>query len=91
LSLSSDVYHGERWDTEEVRNAVKAANTLGLNVGVIAVKYPDANVSCPNEIEGAKVNLWELMYRGRASLTLTEKANKKPWHEFTESRARDNR
>lgn len=84
LSFSSDLYHGERWEIEEVRNAVKAANALDLKVGVIAVKYPDADFPCPKEIEGAEVGLWELMYRGRASLKLTEKASKKSWHEFTE-------
>ena len=84
LSLSSDLYHGERWEIEEVRNAIKAANALDVKVGVIAVKYPDADAPCPNEIEGAKVGFWELMYRGRASSKLAEKADKKPWHEFTE-------
>ena len=83
LSLSSDLYHGERWEIEEVRNAIEAAKTLGIKVGVIAVKYPNADVPCPSEIEGAKVGLWELMYRGRASSKLVEKASKKPWHELT--------
>jgi len=83
LSLSSDIYHGESWEIEDVRNAVRAANTLNVNVGVIAVKYPNAETPCPSEIEGVKVDLWELMYRGRASSKLTEKTSKKPWREFT--------
>jgi len=83
LSLSSDLYHGENWEIEEVKNAVKAANALNIKVGVIAVKFPDAKVPCPSEIEGAKVDSWELMYRGRAFSKLTEKASKKPWREFT--------
>jgi hypothetical protein len=83
LSLSSDLYHGESWEIGEVKNAVKAANALNMKVGVIAVKYKDTEVPCPNNIEGAKVDLWELMYRGRAFSKLTEKANKKPWREFT--------
>jgi MoaA/NifB/PqqE/SkfB family radical SAM enzyme len=83
LSLSSDLYHGESWETEEVKNAVKAANALNMKVGVIAVKYKDTEVPCPNNIEGAKVDLWELMYRGRAFSKLTETASKKPWREFT--------
>ncbi len=62
---------------------MKAANALNMKVGVIAVKYPNTEVPCPNEIEGAKIDLWELMYRGRAFSKLTEKANKKPWREFT--------
>jgi len=83
LSLSSDLYHGENWEIEEVRNAVKAAKTLNIKVGIISVKYPDAESPCPSEIEEAKVGLWELMYRGRAFSKLTEKTRKKPWREFT--------
>jgi organic radical activating enzyme len=83
LSLSSDFYHGESWETAEVKNAVKAANALNMKVGILAVKYPNTDVSCPNEIEGAKVGLSELMYKGRAFSELTEKVTKKPWREFT--------
>jgi MoaA/NifB/PqqE/SkfB family radical SAM enzyme len=83
LSLSSDLYHGENWEIGEVKNAVMAANALNIKAGVIAVKYKDTEVPCPNNIEGAKVDLWELMYRGRAFSKLTEKANKKSWREFT--------
>lgn len=83
LSVSSDFYHGERWTTDQVRNAVKAANTLKMKTGIIAIKYPKTDIPCPNEIEGAKVGLSELMYRGRAALELTGEAEKKPWYEFT--------
>jgi hypothetical protein len=83
LTLSSDLYHGEDWETREVKNAVKAANTLGMKTGILAIKYPDAETPCPSEIEGAKMGLYELMYKGRAFSKLTEKAAKKPWREFT--------
>ena len=83
LSLSSDFYHGENWETAEVKNAVKAANSLNMKVGILTVKYPNTEVPCPNEIEGAKVGLSELMYKGRAFSELTEKVTKKPWREFT--------
>ena len=83
LGLSSDFYHGESWEIGEVKNAVKAANDLNMKVGVIAVKYKDTEVPCPREIEGAKVGLSELMYKGRAFSELTEKVTKKPWCEFT--------
>ena len=83
LSLSSDFYHGESWEVEQVRHAVKAANALNIEAGVIAVKYLQTEAPCPKEIEGVKVDLWELMYKGRAFSKLTERANKKPWREFT--------
>lgn len=83
LTLSSDLYHGDSWETELVRNAVKAANALNIKTSILAVRFPDAEKPCPSEIEGAKVGLWDLMFKGRASEKLTEKASKKPWHEFT--------
>jgi len=83
LSLSSDLYHAGSWERKEVRNAVKAAKTLNMKVGVIAVKFPTPEIPCPSELEGQKVSLWELMYKGRAASKLTEKSNKKPWREFT--------
>jgi MoaA/NifB/PqqE/SkfB family radical SAM enzyme len=83
LSLSSDLYHGESWEIEEVKNAVEAAHALNIKVGVISVKYTSAEIPCSNEIAGAKVSFWELMHRGRACSKLTEKTDKKPWREFT--------
>ena len=82
LSLSSDLYHGESWQIEEVRNAVKAANDLGMKVSILSIKYPKAEALCPSEIEGAKVGLYELMYKGRAVSELVEEADKKSWREF---------
>jgi len=83
LSLSSDLYHGESWQIEEVKNAVKAANSLNMKVGILSIKYPKAETACPREIEGAKVGLYELMYKGRAASELAKEADKKSWREFT--------
>lgn len=89
LGLSSDLYHGENWQIEEVQNAVKAANDLNMKVGILSIKYPKAETSCPSEIEGAKVGLYELMYKGRAASKLAQEADKKPWREFTECPCED--
>lgn len=83
LSLSSDLYHGDSWEIEEVKNAVKAANALSVKAGVISVKHPNIEAPSLSQIEGVKVDFWELMYRGRAVSKLAEKASKKPWREFT--------
>jgi len=83
LSLSSDLHHGESWAIEEVKNAVKAANELSMKVGILSIKYPKAEAPCPKEIEGAKVGLSELMYKGRAVSELAPDAEKKAWREFT--------
>jgi MoaA/NifB/PqqE/SkfB family radical SAM enzyme len=83
LSLSSDLHHGEEWLTEEAKNAVKAAETLGIKTGVISVKKPGTETPTQSKIDGTKVDFWDLMYRGRATSKLADKAEKKPWHEFT--------
>ena len=83
LSLSSDLYHGESWQIEEVKNAAKAANSLSMKAGILSIKYPKAETACPKKIEGAKVGLNELMYKGRAASKLAEEADKKHWREFT--------
>lgn len=83
LTFSSDLYHGESWEPEEVKNAVRAAKALSVRAGILTIKYPDAETPPPSEIEGVKVGLWELMLRGRAFSKLVEKVSKKPWHEFT--------
>jgi MoaA/NifB/PqqE/SkfB family radical SAM enzyme len=82
LSLSCDLYHGQEWESEEVKNAAKAAKDLEIKAGIISVKQPNL-ASNIKEIEGAKVSSWELMYKGRAFKKLIDKASKKPWREFT--------
>ena len=85
LTLSSDLYHGETWAIEEVKNAVRAAKQLGLKAGILSIKYPKAEAPCPKTIEGVKVGLYDLMYKGRAAAELAPDAEKKKgWREFTE-------
>ncbi|MEM0008308.1 MAG: radical SAM protein [Candidatus Bathyarchaeia archaeon] len=83
LSLSSDPYHGEGWITGEVKNAVNAAKALNMKVGIMVIKCPYAEAPCPTEVDGVKVGLYELMYRGRACSKLAGKADKRCWREFT--------
>ena len=55
-----------------------------MKVEILAIKYPKAKAPCPSDIEGAKVGLYDLMYKGRAASKLAEEADKKSWREFTE-------
>ncbi|MEM3789023.1 MAG: radical SAM protein [Candidatus Bathyarchaeia archaeon] len=82
LTLSSDPYHGEAWEIKEVKNAVKVAKALDIKTKKLAVKCPHAKTPCPTEIEGVKVEICELMYKGRAYSKLAEKASKKSWREL---------
>lgn len=83
LSLSSDPYHGEKWESKAVRNAVEAAEEVGIRVAVLAIKDPRMRAVCPTEIGGAKVGLYELMYKGRATVHLAKEAKKTGWMTFT--------
>ena len=85
LSISSDLYHGEEWITKHASNAVLAAKKLGIPVGVLAIKYPQPSPKCPEQIGGVKVGLYELMFKGRAAVKLTDMVTvKKSWKDFTE-------
>ncbi len=83
LTLSSDLYHGDRWDVDAVKNAVHAAKTLHMPVEIIAIKHPTATTACPQEIAGAHVGLYDLMYKGRAAAQLTSMAAAVPWDTLT--------
>jgi len=78
LGLSSDPYHGEKVEAQRVENGVKAAQKLGIKVGIMATaKMPEKLVELPGSAS-------ELMYRGRAAKKLLEGAPKKPWAELRE-------
>jgi len=82
VSFSIDCYHYEIIESEEAKNAIKAAKKLGLPVGIISIKHPNNPKEPPTHIEGVEVDYWELMYRGRAASQLLEKAQRKTWTEF---------
>jgi len=84
LSLSSDYFHGEKWITEEVENAVKAAKKLRIPAIVLAISNLEVEEKCPKEVLGIQVDLSELRFRGRAAVKLSDKAEKKNFKEFKE-------
>lgn len=78
LSLSTDVYHGTGEEKEMVRRAKKAAERLGIPVGVIEIESVE-RISCPapeDKSEG------QLCFRGRAAAELAGKVRKRPWRTF---------
>ncbi|MGQ9544197.1 MAG: radical SAM protein [Candidatus Bathycorpusculaceae bacterium] len=54
LTLSSDPHHGDSWETVEVKNAVKAANALGIKAGILAVKDPKAEAHVQARLKGQR-------------------------------------
>jgi MoaA/NifB/PqqE/SkfB family radical SAM enzyme len=86
LSVSSDTFHYNERDSRQARNAVSAAQMLGIPIGVISVAPPtvkDASQSfgviatSQEEEEGSAV-----MYRGRAAVKLVQKATPGPWQSY---------
>jgi MoaA/NifB/PqqE/SkfB family radical SAM enzyme len=83
LSVSSDLFHYNEMMSRNAKNAVAAAEQLGIPIGVISVCQPEETnaVSTHGMIEtgGAAV-----LYRGRASKKLVPRAALHPWDCFAE-------
>ncbi|MBT8053811.1 MAG: radical SAM protein [Xanthomonadales bacterium] len=83
LSISSDAYHWNQADDRRTRVATEAAQDLGIPLGVISVAPPEAtHVACSHgQIAPGES---AVVFRGRAAQTLTARADKHPWEQFTE-------
>ncbi len=83
LSISSDLYHYSEMMSLQAKNAVAAAEGLGIPIGVISVcqpETPDAEQSSGTLTgEGAAV-----MYRGRAAEKLVPRTALHGWQQFTQ-------
>ncbi len=85
LSLSSDCYHSDCIDSEEAKNAVRAAKQLNLPVGIISVEQlgkAETEQQPITYLEGVKVSYGPIMFRGRAVSKLLAKTSPKPWTEL---------
>jgi len=75
LSLSSYAYFVEDANEENLRNAVLAAQALGIPVSVLEVGAP-ADIGVPGACSG---DIGEVMYKGRAAVVLApERASRPP-------------
>jgi MoaA/NifB/PqqE/SkfB family radical SAM enzyme len=89
LSLSSDLFHGEAMMTQAARNAVEAAERLGLPEGVITIEPPEECTAYAHEGKGEPITGGQVMFRGRATAKLTEGVPRRRWTEFTECPTED--
>jgi hypothetical protein len=78
LSLSTDAYHGSGEEKEMVQRAKRAAENLGMPVGVIEIEDVRRH-SCATPEDESK---GQICFRGRAAAVLAGKAKKKPWRTF---------
>ena len=74
LSVSSDLYHWSERLSRQARNAQAAAEKLGIPLGFLSIAQPG------KKEEGES----SIMYRGRASEKLIDRAVHQPWEQFTE-------
>jgi MoaA/NifB/PqqE/SkfB family radical SAM enzyme len=83
LSVSSDLFHYNEMLSANTKNAVAAAEQLGIPIGVISVCQPEETNAVPSHgmIEGGGA---EVLYRGRASQKLVPRAALHPWDGFAE-------
>ena len=72
LSLSADDYHGEKESARRVANAKRAAERLGIEVGVLRVKRLDVGADAASEDDAGDV-----YFRGRAAVKLVDKVQLK--------------
>jgi MoaA/NifB/PqqE/SkfB family radical SAM enzyme len=79
LTVSSDLFHCDEELGEKPRNAVVAAQLLGIPTGVIRVAQPDA---VAKQHRGQIQDESTVMYRGRAAQKLVSRATRHPWEGF---------
>ncbi|MBP2681659.1 MAG: Radical domain protein, partial [Candidatus Krumholzibacteriota bacterium] len=83
LTISSDLFHSDETLSAQARVAREAAKRLGIEAGVITICDP--RTVGVRSVEG-QIPAGEsgVMYKGRAVETLSSRAVKRSWEEFTE-------
>jgi MoaA/NifB/PqqE/SkfB family radical SAM enzyme len=84
LEVSSDGYHGGDNEAEQARNAVAAAEELGISAGMISVAQPEETESAKSPFGQLPLGHCAVMYRGRAAVELVPRAKRYPWNDFNE-------
>ncbi|MFX0198967.1 MAG: radical SAM protein [Candidatus Hodarchaeota archaeon] len=88
LSISDDAYHYGEQEENLAKNALNAAQKLGLPVDTIVIEDP-RNVQGPMNLKGEPVVGGRVLCKGRAATKVIEGLPTKPWSSFTECKAED--
>lgn len=83
LSVSSDLFHYAETTSQQVRYAQIAAEYLRIPVDIISVAQPET-INSAQRVGQLPAGESSIMYRGRAAENLADRADKRPWQEFTE-------
>jgi len=84
VSLSSDLFHGEAMMTQAARNAIEAAQQLGLPENTITIEAPEGCGAVDQADKGEPIVGGAVRFRGRAVEKLLDGVPRRPWTEFTE-------
>jgi len=88
ISLSEDAFHSGEVDDEKPRNALAAAQKLGLEAGTICIQAPKLDEKSTGE-KGEPVIGGSTMFKGRAAEKLVAGLPTRPGKTFTECEHED--
>ncbi len=83
LSISTDLLHGDRLVSPEAEHARIAAQDLGLEASLLICNVPEPAAGS-DQRRGKPVEGGDIVYRGRAAVTLAPQAESFAWDSFTE-------
>ena len=84
LTVSTDLFHYDEVMSAHARNALSAAEQLGIPVGTIVCEVPEGAAGYPAQPRGEPVESGPIMFKGRAAVKLVEGVARRPWREFAE-------
>jgi len=84
LSISTDLFHYDEVMSVHARNALAAAEQLGISVGTLICEVPEGVAGYPAQAAGEPVESGAIMFKGRAAVKLVEGVARRPWREFDE-------
>jgi hypothetical protein len=84
LSVSTDLFHYDEVVSTRARNAMAAAEQLGIPVGTLICETPEGVAGSPTQSAGEPVESGDIMFKGRAAVKLIEGVARRPWREFDE-------
>jgi hypothetical protein len=84
LSVSTDLFHYDEVMSAQARNALAAAEKLGIPAGTIICEVPEGAAGYPAQPRGEPVESGSIMFKGRAAVRLVEGVARRPWRELDE-------
>jgi len=83
FSISSDLFHYSEKLSQQAKNATAAAQEFGIPVGLISIAHPDSS-QADQTVGQIPIGESTIMYRGRAAVKLTSKAEFIAFHKLSE-------